>query len=648
MTQTVYHNIRRLLGFWLLPIMLLFGMAFLLYDLDRQRYMRAKRTIINENFYRIFPLPEGLDARALDMLHNSTPERREAAKTDLSEKLRDVVHGPLAIYKAMVLDEDGKVVLDFENTKKHREVNSWHNNLLLRTFWGSSELRMRSPILDEEGRPKTVRVQLYYTTPPDYTPIEDLTREYRLYVLLIVLAFLAAYIVLDRSLVRPLRRVGDKLQQTEEGTISLIDRPRTNLEYGFNLMAGQALAQEVRNRLGLVSQPDMNTRLESLADALRTIIDALPVREMCVMHAVENASVLVQAVPEFADNAEREAAIEQMTQTAENTDAPQFQIAPDEERCVFTERLEEQTIVVHMLLNPGAYHRHGGENLAQTLWRVCRSVAQGMVAQQQAGARLYRQRSEANITLSHNLGHDLTNIIATSKLDLMAITKLTQNFASLSEPKRKMLLDAVAGLSQSTQFLQEIVNIYRSFSQIRKPAYERNNVNELVAEFLDAYTPTVTGRIRFIRELNAQPDSLIVEPRLLKLALFNLLTNASQALRRQTDEAGLSPANQTITVRTRVMNDTGLFAIEVQDNGLGIRNMSGAPMPAAELSRIFDYGYTTRGDGGGEGMGLDWVRTIAVKFHAGTAEAENPPEGGALLRITMHSMETGEAQIPQS
>jgi two-component system sensor histidine kinase HydH len=99
----------------------------------------------------------------------------------------------------------------------------------------------------------------------------------------------------------------------------------------------------------------------------------------------------------------------------------------------------------------------------------------------------------------------------------------------------------------------------------------------------------------------------------LKQALLNVLLNAVQA----------TPPGGIVTVRASASSD-GCLVLTVQDTGSGI--------PEDQRSRIFDPFFTTRDDG--TGLGLALVQQI-VQEHGGRVDVGDPPEGAALLIITL-------------
>jgi signal transduction histidine kinase len=85
----------------------------------------------------------------------------------------------------------------------------------------------------------------------------------------------------------------------------------------------------------------------------------------------------------------------------------------------------------------------------------------------------------------------------------------------------------------------------------------------------------------------------------------------------------------------------------VSDTGPGIRTPDGQLATPEQIERVFDLGYTTKTDGEGEGLGLNWVRTILTEFHTGDLVAYNRPEGGATFQFSLPLAKSGNERDSQ-
>ena len=95
---------------------------------------------------------------------------------------------------------------------------------------------------------------------------------------------------------------------------------------------------------------------------------------------------------------------------------------------------------------------------------------------------------------------------------------------------------------------------------------------------------------------------------------LNLIMNARQAIR----------GKGTITVRTYTA-DRSVF-VEISDTGVGI--------PAKNLDRIFDPGFTTKGVGIGTGLGLSICYQI-IQDHRGEITVRSEEGAGTTFTIRL-------------
>lgn len=112
---------------------------------------------------------------------------------------------------------------------------------------------------------------------------------------------------------------------------------------------------------------------------------------------------------------------------------------------------------------------------------------------------------------------------------------------------------------------------------------------------------------------------------MLQTALRNLLENAAHA----------SPAGGRIQVAIDRQDD--MACIEVLDRGAGLGE--------EQMDRAFDPFYTTKPQGQGSGLGLSLSLGI-VQHNGGRLELANRPEGGAVARMLLPILDTGDETAP--
>jgi two-component system sensor kinase FixL len=131
--------------------------------------------------------------------------------------------------------------------------------------------------------------------------------------------------------------------------------------------------------------------------------------------------------------------------------------------------------------------------------------------------------------------------------------------------------------------------------------------------------------IRVSYELDVEAPFIFADRIQVQQVLVNLIRNSMEALRTS------SPQDRNITISSRKLNDQ-MVEILVSDSGPGI--------PSHVLEQLFSRFTSTKGSGGGMGIGLSISKRI-IEAHGGTLSAENRPEGGASFRFTLPAIEEG-------
>ncbi len=158
----------------------------------------------------------------------------------------------------------------------------------------------------------------------------------------------------------------------------------------------------------------------------------------------------------------------------------------------------------------------------------------------------------------------------------------------------------------------QLVGSLRSFGRPDRAEIDRVDLHEGIDSTLEILRHELK-RIEVRREFGELP---LVEcyPGQLNQVFMNLLVNAVHAM----------PDGGVIAVRTRA--EEGHVVVEVEDTGAGISR--------ANLKRIFEPGFTTKGKRMGMGMGLLIVRQI-VDRHGGHIHVESEPGRGTTFTITL-------------
>lgn len=636
--------------------------GLIIFELDRQYYQAKKKEIIVANWEYLFPeisKDDTLYTEAQKVLNTRDILDRKAGIKYLEQICQKIISAKNSIFKIEILDNNQELIYKIEDKEKFKNYNTLSNSLVLQNFQGIQRKLVSTP--DFRKQDNLGILINTYTSPIGYKAIDDLTKRYWVYCALIIIGLTMIYAYILRYLLFPVKKVISCLDEANLERPVIIYNPSSLLEKVYNNLSREAALNKLNKKIqefaAASASLDTTRILERLPDY---IIWLMRFKETAIFEFKHIANEGFHIITSFYDKnfpTENLKQLEDEINRILNMKVPsaaddftvndcfvelKFQAGAFDKKegtnSFFISPIEIRgngDVATIIAINPGYYSlKTQDEWKKETLKKVCETVRNGLKQIEFQRRIIFKEKSEANISLSRNLGHDLTNIIATSKLDLLAV----QHFLSLpgeeimSNPKKeKIFKEALSGLLNNTKFLQEIVNLYRSFTYIKRPKFEIVNLNQALDEIVTIFDISISKNINIIKNYDQELPPMKIEQRLVKLAVFNILTNAVDSIKRKASEMGKDEGELTLSTKyDKALNE---IILSIRDNGTGIRNQRGEIASPHEIERIFYLGYTTKKDEEGEGLGLNWVWTIIHDFHQGKIIPANHPDGGAMFTI---------------
>jgi signal transduction histidine kinase len=196
--------------------------------------------------------------------------------------------------------------------------------------------------------------------------------------------------------------------------------------------------------------------------------------------------------------------------------------------------------------------------------------------------------------------------------------KLPDYLAQLQTVLERDKAAATAELRTLMRNIDHIKVIVASQQSHVKPGglVETFEVRELLDDALAFSTVSGSEAIEIVRDESALPPITLDRHKALQI-LMNLLTNARDAV------MAMPPGQRRIAVRAR-RGGPGDLEIAVEDTGCGI--------PAENLDRIFQLGFTTKPTG--SGLGLHYSACTALEMQGRlTARSEGAGLGAAFMLV---------------
>jgi two-component system nitrogen regulation sensor histidine kinase NtrY len=225
------------------------------------------------------------------------------------------------------------------------------------------------------------------------------------------------------------------------------------------------------------------------------------------------------------------------------------------------------------------------------------------------------QRKAAWSEAAKRIAHEIKNPLTPIKLSAERMRRKIGG--SLGSEEEQVLKDGTDAIIREVDAMRNLVDEFSRFARlpVLKPVPGQVNsaVGEAVSLFRDGEGRE--GSIELALARNLPQVSFDAEQ--IRRVIINLLDNAIKAVREKGPEG-------VVTVSTMFLEDDGVVAVSVADNGPGI--------PGDLLDRIFDPYFSTREDG--IGLGLAISQRI-IEEHGGTLTFSAFDGGGAVFTVRL-------------
>ncbi|MBX3026483.1 PAS domain-containing protein [bacterium] len=258
-----------------------------------------------------------------------------------------------------------------------------------------------------------------------------------------------------------------------------------------------------------------------------------------------------------------------------------------------------------------------GEGRPRRMIGTVRDITEAKRAEE---SRLRSQKLEALGTLSGGIAHDFNNI-------LLAING-NARLAAADLPPHHPAQESLAQIARAGTRAADLVRQIVAFSRAEAPRRERIDVGAVVGEAIQLVRSILPPLVEVSSHAEPGLPPVVADSTQVHEVVVNLATNAADAI---------GPAGGRIEFRLDAVALDDAHA----DRALGLppgryvrlqARDTGHGMAPAVVERIFDPFYTTKGPGGGTGLGLSVVHGI-VAGCGGAIAVDTAPGQGTTFRI---------------
>lgn len=228
-------------------------------------------------------------------------------------------------------------------------------------------------------------------------------------------------------------------------------------------------------------------------------------------------------------------------------------------------------------------------------------------------------RQSAMSELAADMAHELNQPLAATSNFLAAARMLMEKGEDMER-----IAELLRMANEQTLRAGEIIRRLRSFTMRGEVDMRATPLESTIRDAADlVLVGTSQFNIRLTYDLDSDIPYVFADRVQVQQVVVNLLRNSVEVLRQ------LGGSDRRIMLSSRKSN-FDMAIVEIADSGPGI--------PESILNQLFSRFTTTKREGSGMGIGLSISKRI-IEAHGGTLSAENLPEGGAVFRFTLPTME---------
>jgi two-component system sensor histidine kinase KdpD len=253
----------------------------------------------------------------------------------------------------------------------------------------------------------------------------------------------------------------------------------------------------------------------------------------------------------------------------------------------------------------------------ENFWEACLSQISGKFEREYLrnaakSAYLLAESDKLYKTLFNSISHELRIPVAT----IMGASDTLLSQAYPPDVQLKLLAEVNTASVRLNRLIDNLLNMSRLESGRITPRFDWCDVHDLANRVVDS----LREELKAFNIDVVVPDNMPlvqIDFGLMEQVLHNLVLNATQNAVEQT------------TIRIKFFYDHNNLTIQVMDRGKGF--------PENELDAVFNKFYRGKdAAAGGTGLGLSIVKGF-VEAHAGTVQAQNRQNGGAVFTIKINT-----------